>query len=444
MLSRAGQSVLRPVTPSTPALSPKSPPSVGSPVGADIALASFADDSATSSLGQAQPAKDRALEPVNPTIRRRSSGFSAASRRRLTVESGRRLISDFIDSSSQEENSKAASIMSRQHPAQEIQTPGAVLSVWGSATTPSDRFVPFFAQKGMNFDGELSTMKHRVGIISHRGYKPESPNQDDFFILARSDSLLLGVLDGHGPDGHDVSHFAQERLPMYLTEHLRKDPEAWVKGVGSSVRDLCEKAREDLSDKVEQSGTTVTLAMLDQPGGSSPRGPLRLRCAFLGDSIAVWARRKSRSDPWEVKQLTDIHRPDREDELKRIELAGGAVMAGYGRCPSRLVTPEWNLAMSRSFGDFHALPYGLSNEPEFPMEVLLEPDYQHMLLACSDGVWDVIQPNQAVQFVGKFSPQEAQLAVERLVCKAQLRWQETEDVVDDITAVLVWPGFADE
>jgi len=369
------------------------------------------------------------------------------SRRRLTVECTRRLIDDFIGDKNQ-------SCRPQQHPAQAIQTPGAVLSVWGAATGELDRFVPYFAQKPLNFDGEISSMKHRMGICSHRGLKPESPNQDDFFALSRADSLLFGVLDGHGLDGHDVSHWTQERLPTLIMERLRQAPDAWDESVATSIRDLCAQAKQELANKAECSGTTLTLVMLDQFGatycsesdcggisGNVPQ-PMRLRCAFLGDSIAAHAKRKDRSSSWEVASLVDIHRPDRVDEQARIEAAGGSVEPGADGCPARLVTPEWCLAVSRSFGDFSTVPFGLSSEPEFTAEVILEPDYEHLVLACSDGVWDVIPPAQAVKFVGKFRPEEAQLAVERLVSKAQRRWQETDEVVDDITAVLVWPGIS--
>lgn len=477
---------MTPSTPTGPLSSPKSPPSAAT---VDIALASLVDepvlaspaemerpfgktqserpvsrsavgivmtserklDSVSSRLSLAGgPKTDEDLSSPSPelkTIRRRrstQSHLNGMNRRKLTVEcSKRKLIDDYIDHAAHAEDStERASCRSLRHPAQEIQTPGAVLSIWGSETIPSDRFVPFFAEKRLNFDGEFDTLRHRVGIMSHRGYKPESPNQDDFFVLARADSMLLGILDGHGPDGHDVSHFVQERLPMYITEHLRQDPDAWEEAVETSVRELCMKARDEIGEKAEFSGTTATVVYLDQPPGAVAGGPMRLRCAFLGDSIAVLAKRKTKSAPWEVTPLTDIHRPDRPDELERIKLAGGSVSFGKGKLPSRLQTPTWNLAMSRSLGDFHAMPYGLSNKPEFAPEKILEPDYEYMILACSDGIWDVIQAQQAVKFVGKFSPDEAQLAVERLVSKAQRRWQETEDCVDDITAVLVWPGFA--
>jgi len=328
----------------------------------------------------------------------------------------------------------------QQHPAQAIQTPGAVLSIWGCATTASDKFTPFGSQKPMNFDGEISLMRHPVGICSQRGHKPDMPNQDDFFTLSRSDSLLLGVLDGHGPDGHDVSHFVQERLPTLVMKGLRHEPEAWERVIGTAVRDLCGRAKDELDGKASSSGTTVTMLMLDQQKdaiGATKR--IRLRCAFLGDSVAVHARRLGRSGTWQITNLTSVHKPDRPDEAARIESVGGMIeLDEFGSCS--LLTPNYSLAMSRSFGDFEAVPCGLSSEPEFT-EVLLEPQFEHLVLACSDGVWDVIPPAQAVKFVGRYPPEEAQLAVERLVSKAQLRWKEIGDCADDITAVLVWPEF---
>uniref|UniRef100_A0A7S2KY46 PPM-type phosphatase domain-containing protein n=1 Tax=Zooxanthella nutricula TaxID=1333877 RepID=A0A7S2KY46_9DINO len=385
------------------------------------------------------------------TVRRRSLLFGS---RRLTVDTKQKLIADLIEKETQKPSDAidSSGCTSKQHPAAAIQTPGMVLSVWGSATNDDDRFQPYFAQKRMNFDGEIRRMQHRIGLMSHRGFKPDAPNQDDFFVLARSESLLFGVMDGHGPNGHIVSHFTQERLPAKIMEHLRQDNEDWRRAVRQSVETLTNVAKREMLDKATDSGTTVTVAMLDRvPLGAGPDGEperggqcLRLRTAFLGDSIAVHASRASSSSAWEVSVLTDIHRPDRPDEEERIKAAGGGVLPAGFSCPgspSRLITPEWGLAMSRSFGDFHCVKYGLSHKPEFSSAVELRPDAEHLVLICSDGIWDVIPPAQAAAFVGKFRPDEAQLAVERLVAKAQLRWQEIGEVVDDITAILVWPSF---
>lgn len=356
----------------------------------------------------------------------------------MTVEANHRLISDLIAEEQRPDSRGSCSL--RTHPAQGLMTPGTVVSVWGN-TSEQDMYVPFFAQKEINYDGELSRVRHRLGVMSHRGHKPDMPNQDDFFVLARADSVMLGVLDGHGSAGHEVSHWAQERLPSKVWESLKvHGRDQFQHAVTSSVEELCQQARETLGEKAVLSGCTMSLLMLDTPSSGAP---MRIRCGYLGDSTAVVASRRSNLDGWEITVLTNIHRPDREDELARIESVGGSIDLSHGADCARLLAGDWNLAVSRSFCDFHAVEYGLSNVPEFSDEVTLDPAKEHLILVCSDGVWDVIPPALAVNIVGKFKPEEAQLAVERLITKSQLRWQEMGDVVDDITAILLWPVLGD-
>jgi len=349
------------------------------------------------------------------------------------------LIGDKIERDVQPEHVSDAATRRKQHPAQAIQTPGMMVSVWGCETSQNDRYTPYFSPKSLNFDGEANGMLHRVGLVSHRGHKPEQPNQDDFFVLSRSESLLFGVLDGHGPEGHDISHFVQEKLPMYIMERLRQN-EVWTEAVRGAASQVSEYLAEEQRRAAHYSGTTATVLMLGHCE-SSPSVMYSLRCAYLGDSLAVRAQRRSRSSQWEVTVLTDAHRPDREDERSRIADMGGKVDLSPGPgVPARLITPEWKIAMSRSFGDLHAERYGLSHEIEFAPECTIEKDCETFILVCSDGVWDVMPPAQAVSLVGKFKPEEAQLAAERLVSKSQRRWQEADDVVDDITAIVVWPS----
>eukprot|EP00927_Polykrikos_kofoidii_P048465 TRINITY_DN42740_c0_g1_i1.p1 TRINITY_DN42740_c0_g1~~TRINITY_DN42740_c0_g1_i1.p1 ORF type:complete len:504 (-),score=80.03 TRINITY_DN42740_c0_g1_i1:111-1454(-) len=363
---------------------------------------------------------------------RRSSG-------RLSLESRcGRLLDHLADEAS------PGRLRSKQHPAQAEQTPGLVVSVWGQETGRNDCFMPYFARKPMNFDGELSTITHAIGVMSHRGHKVHSPNQDEFFLLGRRESLLFGVFDGHGEEGHDVAHFCQTRLPTYLVKELRKggggDVVDWHGAVRNAFGELCSCVESELEEKARNSGTTASVVMLDRPAGATT-GPLRLRSAFLGDSSVVQASRSLKSSGWSIKMKTDNHRPDREDEAHRILNAGGSIVPGYGDHCARLECETISLSMSRALGDNSAVQGGLSHEPEIPEELMLSEDEEHMILVCSDGIWDVIPPAQAVQFVGKFKAEQAQLAVERLVAKAQLRWQEGQTVVDDITAILVHCNF---
>lgn len=378
-----------------------------------------------------------ALEDDDIKVGRRHTTSGTLTRSKLSIECGRRHTKQFLSPTAGPDGRDQ--VKQRMHPAQDLQTPGAVLSVWGKEPDDADRFVPYGSRKAINYDGSTSRMSHCVGVVSNRGHKPDQPNQDDFFVLSRRESLLFGVLDGHGPHGHHVSHFAQEQLPRLMVERLRAGNE-WEMAVGESVEELSASLQDDLADQSNTSGSTMSVAMLDRPNADIAH--LRLRCSFLGDSIIIYARRSSPEEPWELRQLTDIHRPDRPDERERIEQAGGAISEGTSpRSSARLVTPNWTLAMSRSLGDFHTVPYGLSHEPEFPPETHLDlaEGEDHMVLICSDGVWDVIPPLQAVNIVGKFSPEDAQAAAERLVSKAQLRWQQLGDSVDDITAILVRP-----
>jgi len=387
---------------------------------------------------------------------RRAHGVSLQ-RRHLTIDCR---IADILTTLEQADGTPPAeaSRLSRlSHPAQEEMTPGAVVSIWGSDPTEKDVYQPYFSSKCMNFDGEDmfdTNMPHAVGLMCQRGHKPESPNQDDFFVIARREWFLFGVQDGHGPDGHILSHFVQERLPKGLLGRLAPSCEEegsegskasdWAESCLAAFEGVTHQIFTEKSEQGHTSGSTASVALLSRDRAEGAGGPLRLRCAFIGDSAIVHGRRALGTDSWEVNMLTDIHRPDRAGEQERIQSCGGHVQGSQGPGqPPRLLTDHLDLAMSRAFGDLYARKEGLISVPEIPAEIVLDESEEHIILMCSDGIWDVIAPQQAVQLVAKFAVTETQKAVEKLVAKAQHRWQESmeEGVVDDITVVLVRPRF---
>lgn len=330
------------------------------------------------------------------------------------------------------------------HPAEKDFTPGKVAAVWGRQTD-QDKFQPFFSGKGMNFDNHARfvNMPHSIGVHCQRGQKPHYPNQDDFFVLERKEWLLFGVLDGHGAEGHIVSHLGQEHLPKFVLQRFLPAAKDWKAAAIAAFEDVHCKIKADLGERANVSGSTASVALISRD--AQDEGPLKLQSAFVGDSSMVYAKRAIGATSWEVEQLGSDHKPDREDESQRIRAAGGEVSPSSGpRYPARLQLLTGGLAMSRSLGDFEAATVGLVHTPEVPPEVVLEDGYEHLILICSDGVWDVIDAAQAVQLVGKFPPDDAQRAAEKLANKAQLRWQEQEDhvgVIDDITVILVRPGL---
>jgi serine/threonine protein phosphatase PrpC len=56
-----------------------------------------------------------------------------------------------------------------------------------------------------------------IGYLCKKGLKDDTPNQDDFSILIDGDTKIFGVFDGHGTNGHKVSHFVHTFLPKYVT-----------------------------------------------------------------------------------------------------------------------------------------------------------------------------------------------------------------------------------
>ncbi|CAA6655029.1 unnamed protein product [Spirodela intermedia] len=95
--------------------------------------------------------------------------------------------------------------------------------------------------------------------------------------------------------------------------------------------------------------------------------PDRVVVANCGDSRAVLCR----------------NGPERPDELKRIQAAGGQVI--YWDCPRVLGV----LSMSRAIGDHYLKPY-VTSEPEVTAIQRMEED--EFLILASDGLWDVV-PN---------------------------------------------------
>eukprot|EP00951_Prasinocladus_malaysianus_P049639 scaffold671933_cov61-Prasinocladus_malaysianus.AAC.1 len=90
--------------------------------------------------------------------------------------------------------------------------------------------------------------------------------------------------------------------------------------------------------------------------------------------------------------------------------------------------------MSRALGDKIAHTVGVISEPGISVLELFPAD-QFIILA-SDGVWEFIDSQQAVEIVN--SHESLDDGVKALVDEAYKRWlHEEEGVVDDVTATVV-------
>ncbi|XP_020085336.1 probable protein phosphatase 2C 30 [Ananas comosus] len=113
-------------------------------------------------------------------------------------------------------------------------------------------------------------------------------------------------------------------------------------------------------------GSTAVVALVSRS---------RLLVANCGDSRAVLSRR-GRAIPLSVD-----HKPDRPDELARIEAAGGRVIYVNGARVHGI------LAMSRALGDKYLKPEVIS-DPE--IKVVERTAEDEFIILASDGLWDVL------------------------------------------------------
>ncbi|CDJ48227.1 hypothetical protein EBH_0019540 [Eimeria brunetti] len=92
--------------------------------------------------------------------------------------------------------------------------------------------------------------------------------------------------------------------------------------------------------------------------------------------------------------------------------------------------------MSRSFGDTLAASVGVVSEPEVGF-VEVSP-FDKCLLLASDGVWEFVSNQEAVDTVRPMVQKgDPKAACQALVKKARDRWRQQEETIDDITVVLL-------
>lgn len=282
----------------------------------------------------------------------------------------------------------------------------------------------------------------RFCSLSQAGHEPDGvkkENQDSFIVIPDISKdgqcgALFGVYDGHGSVGHHVSRFIIGRTPATLpVAKMLKDtsPKFNSKVMEDSFKSLHNQLEKQKEIDCALSGTTA-VACLVRNGA--------LYCANLGDSRCIVARKSG--SKLKVVELSIDQKPERADERKRVQKAGGRcepLMDENGEPigPSRVWLKHMmlpGLAMTRSFGDQVAASVGVCADPEI-MVHQLSADDQFMVLA-SDGVWEFITNEEAIEMVRAAGNADA--ACKKLIDESSRRWAEEEDVRDDITAIVVF------
>ncbi|KAK4761289.1 hypothetical protein SAY87_006182 [Trapa incisa] len=197
---------------------------------------------------------------------------------------------------------------------------------------------------------------------------------------------LFGIFDGHG-----CSHVAmrcKNRLHEIVEEEIwRSGDEHHIewKEMMENIFIKMDREVDEWSESVKclncryknrewrrySIGSTATVALVTQD---------KIIVSNCGDSRAVLCRNGV------AIALSSDHKPQRPDELRRIQNAGGKVV--YWDGPRVMGV----LAMSRAIGDICLRPYVIPN-PEVTVTDRVAGD-QFLILA-SDGLWDVVSNEMA-------------------------------------------------
>lgn len=183
---------------------------------------------------------------------------------------------------------------------------------------------------------------------------------------------FFGIFDGHGGPG--CARYVRDNLLNNLLEHPRFVSD--LREATEAAYLLTDKKYLNTSMSYRDDGcTAVSAIVVDR----------MLVVANVGDSRAVLCHEGK------AVQVSVDHKPNLFAEKERIENLGGMVVwAGTWRVAGIL-------AVSRAFGDRPLKTYIVANPYTTVIEELTEA-HEYLILA-SDGVWDVITNEEAVQIV---------------------------------------------
>ncbi|KAL8806537.1 MAG: hypothetical protein Q9182_001320 [Xanthomendoza sp. 2 TL-2023] len=255
---------------------------------------------------------------------------------------------------------------------------------------------------------------------------------------------MWGIVDGHA--GEYAAYVVKDILPDYVIEELFLqagiDPRSPYRdfrtifqncSVDETVqaithaflrldKDILELATQAITGSkpfhasmqdlaLADSGCCALLAMWDTTSGY-------LHVANVGNSRAVLGRRNVRGT-WEARPLStdqtgcsedEVARlrsehPDEPDMIKDGRLLGSALTRAFGDLRWKLSAHLQSIAQTRFFGHpllpFFLSPPYLTAEPQITT-TKIDPRDNDFLILASDGFWDHISSDQAVQLVGRW------------------------------------------
>jgi len=258
--------------------------------------------------------------------------------------------------------------------------------------------------------------KGNVGVYALQGRRKKM--EDRFSIMIENEhtgTTLCGIFDGHG--GEFAADFVEKTLFKSIMVRILK----------SALANVEEDFKEILRDSIlnlDEQLLSIASTMTGPTGGTTCLVSLihdsRLFVANVGDSRSVICDKNG-----EAVALTDDHKPQQANERRRIKEAGGFIsFHGVWRVGGVLAT-------SRALGDFILKEKNLIiADPDVEEYNLAEMSPKFLIMA-TDGLWDCISNQDAVDFVkdSVFDPLQSAKSLVQLVYR--------QGAIDNITVLIV-------
>ena len=292
----------------------------------------------------------------------------------------------------------------------------------------------------------------KIESLCKKGYSGpgiKKTNQDNFFIYNNfnnnSNYVYLGVCDGHGLFGQDISTYLVNKLPQNMNKKI----------ISKNIKNLSNADITLLSSIFQETFVETNISLnSDERIDSSYSGstcvsllftPTRIYCINVGDSRCLLGKYIEKENKWISMNLSRDHKPSEPDEMIRIKKCGG-IIESYRDNSGNFVGPErvWGpsmeapgLAMSRSFGDEIGHQVGVVVDPEV-LEHFFEKEDKFIILG-SDGIWEFISNEEVIDIVKDYYLENnIEGAIEHLYNEASKRWIMEEEVIDDITVIIIF------
>ena len=336
------------------------------------------------------------------------------------------------------------------------------------------------SSKNLNTENNITVKENNIEIIynnknsislTQKGFFFEKNierknNQDCSLILEEVCGIknynIYSIMDGHGSNGHLVSNFIKQKIILYFNDisfyfkkikNKPKDivfPENILELIKKKLTKNNYQKLKEFFKAIDESLSSIEVSFDSNFSGSTcilifQLGSYIISCN-IGDSRALLIK-----DNKDIIELSKDHKPDNEEEKKRIIDMGGIVSQcndlyddGKIGGPFRVWMKGCDypgLAMSRSIGDKIAHSIGVINEPEIK-EFNIKDDDKFIIMG-SDGVWQFLNNNDIINILFNKDINWKDDSMRENICKniinkAKNNFFENDEYIDDITVSLIF------